>query len=91
MIAPDAAANHTAGADGGLEGADVTTCKVYECMCCEYSSGSRNHMQYHVRRHTGEQPFQCSTCGQRFTVKSNLLRHCRTKHKDTDSALNVSV
>ncbi|XP_018023187.1 longitudinals lacking protein, isoforms H/M/V isoform X9 [Hyalella azteca] len=60
----------------------VCTARVYECNNCPYTCMTRNHMQYHVRKHTGEQPYQCGVCGHRFSVRSNLLRHIRTLHRD---------
>ena len=65
--------------------------KVYECIHCNYRCSAKTHMHYHVRKHTGVQPFLCKVCGQRFSVKSNLVRHVKTKHKEAVSAGNCRV
>ncbi|KFM64163.1 Ras-responsive element-binding protein 1, partial [Stegodyphus mimosarum] len=53
---------------------------VYYCDYCEYSTRVSTHFHNHVRRHTGERPYCCPVCHQRFSVKSSMLRHLHTQH-----------
>ena len=56
--------------------------KVHQCPHCPYSTkDSAANMQRHIRTHiSGEKPFSCDICGQRFTLRSNCNRHKRRQH-----------
>lgn len=56
--------------------------KVHSCTFCPYLTANHHHLIYHLRKHTGERPFQCSICTLKFTTKSSLIRHLRTVHKN---------
>ena len=52
----------------------------YPCDQCEYKSLVRKDTENHYRTHTGEEPFGCKFCKQRFKAKSTCIRHIRHHH-----------
>lgn len=50
------------------------------CPYCNKLEASNSTLERHMRKHTGEKPFQCNHCPCQFAVSSNLYRHLRTHH-----------
>lgn len=53
----------------------------YECYLCRYSTWHKSRFTQHFRIHTGERPFQCSHCSERFGQTSSLNYHIKRNHK----------
>ncbi|XP_042232893.1 longitudinals lacking protein, isoforms H/M/V-like isoform X3 [Homarus americanus] len=51
--------------------------KPFACPICPYSTFRRNHLDIHLRTHTGEKPYRCTLCPYAASTKQNLKRHCR--------------
>lgn len=56
--------------------------RVYRCTLCHYSTTVKGSMETHVRRHTGEKPFECGACGRAFAQRGILYRHFREVHQN---------
>lgn len=48
---------------------------TYFCLVCIHNTYSRHDMVKHMRKHTGEKPFQCPICMMSFTRNCGLVRH----------------
>lgn len=50
---------------------------------CNLSFTRSEHLARHIRKHTGERPFQCH-CNRRFSRLDNLRQHAQTVHVNED-------
>ncbi len=50
----------------------------YQCKVCNKGFARRDHLDRHMRVHTGEKPFKCDICYKSFTDSSYLNRHTTT-------------
>ena len=51
------------------------------CRFCQKAFGSDSALQIHLRSHTGERPYKCNICANRFSTKGNLKVHF-VRHKE---------
>ncbi|KAK3871014.1 hypothetical protein Pcinc_023810 [Petrolisthes cinctipes] len=49
--------------------------KSFCCCHCSYTTDNKAHMRIHMRRHTGEKPYQCPTCHKKFSRAHDRSRH----------------
>lgn len=52
--------------------------RKYLCKRCGRDCLKPSVLEKHMRSHTGERPFPCTTCGIAFKTQSNLYKHRRT-------------
>nr|XP_046181129.1 zinc finger protein 883-like isoform X3 [Oncorhynchus gorbuscha] len=55
---------------------------THPCHVCHKEYTSAKSLQDHEHIHTGERPYPCNQCGQRFRVKQFLILHLRKAHAD---------
>ncbi|ELU10104.1 hypothetical protein CAPTEDRAFT_187265 [Capitella teleta] len=57
-----------------------STAKVFKCDDCSYETKHQSNLSVHRRTHTGERPYHCGCCGQRYTQGHLLKSHIRSRH-----------
>ncbi|XP_050697786.1 zinc finger protein 358-like isoform X10 [Eriocheir sinensis] len=71
LFGGDDAAAQQAAAGQGAE-------KPYACNLCSYATYRRDHLNTHLRTHTGERPYACPHCPYRAAQRVHLNSHVRT-------------
>ncbi|XP_068769191.1 zinc finger protein 831 [Struthio camelus] len=74
LLSPNSCANSSIGNAGKSKNAGKYICKHCGRDCLKPSV-----LEKHIRSHTGERPFPCTTCGIAFKTQSNLYKHRRTQ------------
>jgi len=64
--------------------------KTFACSLCGRVLNKRQSLIAHERSHTGERPFKCEYCEQRFITKQSLSRHIMNRHA-AETGLPVAV
>ncbi len=52
----------------------------FVCPHCKITKKRQNTMHYHLKKHEGKLPFQCSTCKKEFQFQQSLDLHRLSKH-----------
>lgn len=58
--------------------------KILQCPKCDKTFDRIGKYESHTRVHTGEKPFECDICHQRYSTKSNLTVHRKKHSNETD-------
>lgn len=56
--------------------------KDFLCTNCGQGFSRKSNLIFHMRTHSGEQPFECADCGKRFKLSGGLTAHRRTHTKE---------
>ena len=59
--------------------------RKFPCLLCDKAFVYKNHLEIHMRVHTGERPYACTLCDAKFKQRGSLTKHIRT-HNRKESA-----
>ncbi|KAH7704194.1 zinc finger protein [Aphelenchoides avenae] len=54
--------------------------KPYACDECDFQTAHSVSLKRHKRIHSGEKPYECAICGERFRFYSNVRTHMASRH-----------
>lgn len=52
----------------------------FVCLHCRRTFATNGSLKTHIRTHTGEKPYECPDCHNRFAQLANCTRHIRLMH-----------
>ncbi|KAF9421431.1 hypothetical protein HW555_002646 [Spodoptera exigua] len=61
----------------------------FKCHLCDHSFVKKENFNYHMYQHTGEKPYKCTNCTEKFVTRRGLLIHHDNKHPTVNRPLGL--
>ena len=61
-----------------MEGLRRQGVAVHYCQQCNYATERKSNLLQHSATHSGERPFECGICDEKFSQKGSLTKHLLT-------------
>ena len=63
-----------------IDSTEAYKLKPYQCSYCSKVFSKSSQLDMHALTHAGAKLWNCSMCERSYSLKKNLVRHCRIKH-----------
>jgi hypothetical protein len=64
---------------------------LYVCEHCGITKERQNTMHYHLKKHEGHLPFQCTHCNKEFLQASTLALHIAARHPNATPTASTAT
>jgi len=65
--------------------------RPYPCPECTFTCKTKQQLNEHKRKHSGEKAYSCLLCGTRFTYRNGLIKHTKLNRFVKNPKISVLI